>query len=83
MAIVSNETALLSSPSSCNIDFFYLLLSCTGQHSRKIAALTFDAWVSLQDIPVAARHPFLNAQVIDCLPYRCSPQTQRRARGAG
>ena len=62
-SLVCNETAHLSGPESCNIDFFSLLLSCVAQRSRKIASLTFDAWLSLQDVAVIARHPFLQSQI--------------------
>lgn len=62
-SLVCSETALVSAPETCSVEFCSLLLSCTSQRPRKIAALTFDAWLSLQDVPVASRHPLLHKQI--------------------
>lgn len=61
--LVCSETALVSAPDTCSVEFCTLLLSCASQRPRKIAALTFDAWLSLQDVPVALRHPLLHKQI--------------------
>ena len=66
-SLTCNETAHLSKSASCNVDFFSLLLTCAAQRPRKIASITFDAWLSLQDIPVAARHPYLQKQIYSSL----------------
>jgi hypothetical protein len=62
-SLVCSETALVSAPDTCSVEFCMLLLSCASHRPRKIAALTFDAWLSLQDIPVALRHPLLHKQI--------------------
>ena len=67
VSLVCNETAALCAVGTCDSDFWSLLLSCVSQKPRKIASMTFDAWLSLQDIPVAERHPFLQKQVFATL----------------
>ena len=67
VSLVCNETAVLCAANTCDSDLWSLLLSCVSQKPRKIASMTFDAWLSLQDIPVAQRHPFLQKQVFATL----------------
>ena len=67
VTIASQEIALVTSPQFCNVDFFRLLLSCATQKPRKIASLTFDFWLSLQDTPVAERHPYTHQEIFENL----------------
>lgn len=75
VSIASNDIALLSMPQSCNIAFFDLLLSCATLRPRKIASLTFDVWLGIQDQPVANRHVYLTQDIffklISCLLNQC------------
>lgn len=67
ISLLCYETALLSAPDTAIVDLWHLLLSCATQRPRKLAVLTFDAWLSLQDLPVAERHPFLQMVVFHSL----------------
>ena len=58
VSIASQEIELSTSQQYCNVEFFRLLLSCATLKPRKIASLTFDLWLSLQDTPVSERHPY-------------------------
>jgi hypothetical protein len=42
---------------------FTLLLTCTTHKPRKVAAITFDAWISIQDIPYSQRHTYLQQEI--------------------
>lgn len=59
VTLATSEVSYLSSPQGFNVDIFQLLLSCVSLRPRKISSLTFDIWVTLQDMPVSERHPFL------------------------
>ncbi len=67
VALASKEAILVSSPQYCSAELFQLLLSCAGLRPRRIAAVTFDMWVAIQDIPVAERHPFAQQEVFRVL----------------
>ena len=75
VSIASNDIALLSMPQTCNVAFFDLLLSCATLRPRKIASLTFDVWLGIQDQPVANRHVYLTQDIffklISCLLNQC------------
>ena len=61
-SIASNSVTIISSPMKLNKGMFELLLSiCT--YSREMAFLTFDFWPTVQDIPVAQRHPYTRDEV--------------------
>ena len=62
VSLVAKETAVLADPSTASVEFFqFLLYVCSTD--RKLAALGFEAWICLQDLPVASRHPFLQRAV--------------------
>ena len=67
VTIASQEISIVTSPQFCNVEFFRLLLSCASQKPRKIASLTFDFWLSLQDTPVAQRHPYTHQEIFESL----------------
>ena len=75
VSIASNDITLLTTPQNCNLGFFDLLLSCTTLRPRKIAALTFDVWLGIQDQPVANRHIYLTQDIffklLTCLLNQC------------
>lgn len=56
-AILTQETAITTSPATCNIDFFQLYLSAISHRPRSLAFLTLDFWTELQDREVADRDP--------------------------
>lgn len=41
------------------VEYFTLLLACCNHRPRKTAAQTFDIWISIVDVPVSERHPYL------------------------
>eukprot|EP01041_Mallomonas_annulata_P004149 gene4149-8250_t len=55
--LVGCETFMLCSVQYYNTALFQLLLSCLSQRQRRLASLTFDAWIAIQDVPPADRHP--------------------------
>lgn len=61
--ICNAEVDLITSPHGCDVDFFNLLLSCVTLKPRKIASLTFDVWIAIQDQPVANRHEYLAEEI--------------------
>jgi hypothetical protein len=67
VSLAVNEAELLSNINSCPVEFFQLLLSCSNQRPRKVAGLTFDVWIALQDIPVVERHPYVSQDVFNTL----------------
>ena len=67
VSLVCNGTALLCAADTCDSDFWHLLLGCVCQKPRKIASMTFDAWLSLQDVPADQRHPYLQKEVFASL----------------
>ena len=67
VSIASQEIELSTSQQYCNVEFFRLLLSCATLKPRKIASLTFDLWLSLQDTPVSERHPYTHQEIFETL----------------
>jgi hypothetical protein len=67
VAVIVSQLQFLSAHSSFNIEFFNLLLSLASIQPRKIAMLTFDVWIALQDIPIAERHAYLAQDVFSQL----------------
>lgn len=67
VSIASQEIELTTSQQCCNVEFFRLLLSCATLKPRKIASLTFDLWLSLQDTPVSERHPYTHQEIFETL----------------
>lgn len=68
VALISEETDYVAAPISTNgleigLLSFKALLWCTSIKPRKISLLTFDAWASLQDIPMEERHVYLQKEV--------------------
>jgi hypothetical protein len=55
-ALVAKDAAFFVSYRGFDINFMSILLGCTRQRPRKIAAVTFDAWLSIQDVPTIDRH---------------------------
>jgi transportin-3 len=70
-AEVSNLLAFLGSaeaPQLCSVEglepnFFAALLFVVAQRPRQLAVLSFDVWLSIQDIPVSSRHPYATQDV--------------------
>jgi len=63
VSVASQEVRLLVNPSTFNVKPFELLLMFAATKPRKIATLTFDVWLALQEIPVAERHIFMSQEV--------------------
>jgi hypothetical protein len=54
--IIEEETEFLVASESCNVELISLLLSCVTLRPRKLASITFDAWLAIQDVSVCSRH---------------------------
>ena len=67
VAVIVSQLPFLSAPSTFNLDFFNLLLSLASIQPRKIAMLTFDVWIALQDVPITDRHSYLVQDVFSQL----------------
>jgi hypothetical protein len=63
VTLACSEVSFVASPQGFNADFFSLLLSCATIRPRKVSSLTFDIWVTLQDLQVSERHPFLVQEI--------------------
>jgi len=59
----SNEAIQICSPEGLEPTFFAALLFVAAQRPQRLACVTFDVWLSIQDIPVANRHPFTTQEV--------------------
>ncbi len=67
VAVIVSQLSFLAASSTFNLDFFTLLLSLASIQPRKIAMLTFDVWIAIQDIPITERHAYLVQDVFSQL----------------
>ena len=63
VSLASHEIRLLSHPRTCNVELFQLILMFSATKPRKIASLTFEVWLTLQEVPVSDRHTFVTQEV--------------------
>ncbi|CAM9684349.1 unnamed protein product [Chrysoparadoxa australica] len=71
----SKEMALVASASEVGLHLVVFILQCTGSHWLKVALLSLDFWLELQDVPVSERHPSLGhpvyVKLLDVLLAQC------------
>ena len=61
-SLVENEIEYYSGV-GFRIDLFQTILHCLSSRPRKVASITFDLWIRIQDIAVVNRNPYLREQV--------------------
>ena len=58
-----SETDQLCSPEMFEAAFFEKLLSIASVRPRRLAVVTYDVWLNIQEIPFDSRHPYTHQEV--------------------